>query len=120
MIYAVGIIYTILFVYYSKFQFADLRQEKKKKWKVFGFGMRALQFLGCYLMQKYPSSWQDYLLCGSFCILLWEWGINVIALNAPSILYVGTTGKLDIFFGKYKWMTMVILLIASIILKVIT
>ena len=120
MIYIVSILFTLAFIMYSKYQFADFKTNPYRKWKPYGMAMRALFFIGCFSCFHFGNSWQDYLLAGSINILLWEWGINVIALNAPSILYVGTTGKIDKAVGKYKWWAMAGLIIISIIIKIIT
>ena len=103
MIYAVSIIATMFFVIYSKWQFSDDKGETSGKWHGWGLAMRASTFVGAFIMQMFPSSWQDYLLAGALCCVAWEIGINVIAL-AVKWYYVGSTSKMDIKFRKYHWL----------------
>lgn len=119
MIYISSILFTLFFVYYSKYQFKDLRNERNIKWKSFGVGMRVLFFVACFLSQFFNSSWQDYLLAGSINIFLFEWLINVIALNAPSIFWKGYSSKIDNEIGQAKWIIMVALILASITIKIL-
>jgi hypothetical protein len=116
MIYLTSILFTLLFVYYSKYQFQDQRK-RNFEWKKFGASMRVLFFVSCFLVQFFQSDWKDYLLAGSINILLFEIGINVIALQMP-IFYNGTTGVLDKKLKSTKWYLMFVLLILSIILKI--
>jgi len=118
MIYLISCLFTIFFVFYSKYQFKDLKQVRNIQWKVWGVAMRVLLFLGCYAMQFFPSHWKDYLLAGSLNIALFEWGINVIALNAPSILWAGYSSKIDNALGKWKWYIMGIFILITILIKI--
>ena len=117
MIYAVSIIATILFVFYSKWQFSDDRGETSGRWHGWGLAMRASTFVGAFIMQMFPSSWQDYLLAGAICCIVWEIGINVIAL-AVKWYYVGSTSKLDIKFRKYHWFLYFGFLAIAILIKI--
>ena len=119
MIYITSILFTFAFIFYSKFQFEDFKHNTNRKWKVYGMAMRALFFAACYICSQFGNTWQDYLLAGSINILIWEMGINVIALN-EGLFHVGTTGKIDKKLDGYKWLAMLIFLIISIILKIIT
>lgn len=104
MIYAVSIISTLIFVFYSKWQFSDDKGENSGRWHPFGMAMRLATFIGGYLLQHYSiSTWQDYLLSGSICMVVWEIGINLIAL-AQKWNYIGGTAKTDIKFRKYHWL----------------
>lgn len=116
MIYIVSCLFTLLFVLYSKYQFKHALDRKTYEWKKFGASMRAVFFISCYLIQLFPASWKDYLLAGSINILLFEIGINVIALDMP-IFYNGTTGMLDKKLKSTKWYLMFGLLLLSIIIK---
>ena len=117
MIYAVSIISTILFVFYSKWQFSDDRGETSGRWHGWGLAMRASTFVGAFTMQYFSSTWQDYLLAGAICCLVWEIGINVVAL-AVKWYHVGTTSKMDIKFRKYHWILYFVLLGGAIIIKI--
>ena len=116
MIYITSIIFTLLFIFYSKYQFKHAIDRNTYDWKKYGASMRAFIFISCYLMQLFPASWRDYLLAGSINILLFEIGINVIALDMP-IFYNGTTGMLDKKLKSTKWYLMFGLLLLSIIIK---
>ena len=104
MIFVLSILSTFVFVVYSKWQFSDDRGDTSGKWHPWGAALRALLFVTAYIMQKFPASWQDYLLAGSICMLAWEIGINLIALIKVKWNYVGTTAKTDIKFRKYHWL----------------
>ncbi len=86
------------------------------KWHVYGFVMRALAVITPFMVQQFPADWQDYLLAGCINILLWELLINKIALNV-GWFHVGTTSKLDVTFGRLKWLIYTIPLIIALILK---
>lgn len=118
MIYPVSILATFFFVVYSKWQFSDDRGETSGKWHGWGLAMRASIFIGCFTMQKFPSSFEDYLLAGAICCVLWEIGINVIAL-AQKPLYIGGTSKMDIKFRKYHWLIYFGFLAISILIKIL-
>lgn len=119
MIYLLSILFTLCFVFYSKYQFQDLKNTRNTKWKTWGVLMRTLFFISTFLLQLFPNSWQDYLLAGSINILLFEIGINVIALNAP-VFWKGYSGKLDIYLGNKKWFLIFALILTSLIIKIIT
>ncbi len=117
VIYITSIIFTLLFIFYSKYQFKHAVDRKTYEWKKYGASMRVLFFVSCFLVQFFQSDWKDYLLAGSINILLFEIGINVIALQMP-VFYNGTTGMIDKKLGSTKWYLMFGLLILSIILKI--
>ena len=117
MIYIISIIFTLLFVIYSKWQFSDDRAETSGKWHGWGMAMRITFFIGCFLVQKFPASWQDYLLAGSISIIAWEIGINMIAL-LQKWYYVGATAEFDKKLGMKKWLLMGIVLIITILIKI--
>lgn len=119
MIYIISCLFTILFVYYSKYQFKDIKPLRNTTWKSYGVSMRILFFIGCFLCQLFNSTWQDYLLAGSINILLFEIGINLIALNTK-IFHIGTTSEFDKTLGKYKWYVMFTLLLITLNLKLWT
>lgn len=116
MIYVLSTLFTLAFVFYSKWQFSDDRGESQGKWHSSGMIMRMLAVASPFLCQLYPSEWQDYLLVGAINILLWELLINKIALN-QKWLHVGTTAKTDIFLGKKKWLVYAVILLVTIVIK---
>jgi len=119
MIYVLSILFTILFVYYSKYQFKDLKTIRNIQWKIYGVGMRVLFFVGCFLSQFINSHWQDYLLAGCINIFLFEIGINVIALNA-NMFWKGRSSVIDNEIGQYKWLIMSLLILFSLLIKIYT
>lgn len=114
MIYLLSILFTIAFVYYSKWQFVNGRSGK---WHTYGFLMRALAIVTPFVIQHFPSSWQDYLFAGTINILLWELLINKIALGVDWF-HVGTTSTLDKTFGKSKWIIYTIPAIVALVIKI--
>tara|TARA_R110000868_G_C10725915_1_gene751170 strand:+ start:248 stop:610 length:363 start_codon:yes stop_codon:yes gene_type:complete len=100
------VLFTLFFVYYSKYQFVN-----NKKWHKYGFLMRITVFL-LGIMQL---PWNQVAFVGVLLVILWEIGINKIALNKPWD-YIGSTAWTDIQYGKYKWHLMGIALIISTIM----
>ena len=114
MIYILSILFTVAFVYYSKWQFVNGRAGK---WHVYGFLMRALAIFTPFIVQYFSATWQDYLLAGTINILLWELLINKVALNVDWF-HTGTTSTLDKTLGKLKWIIYTIPLITACIIKI--
>lgn len=102
MIYLLSIIFTLLFIVYSKYQFEEVQGTSQGKWHTHGMLMRISAIVTPFIMQYIPATWQDYLLAGAINIILWEFGINKIALK-QKLLYIGSSSMLDIQLGKRKW-----------------
>lgn len=119
MIYLTSIAFTILFVYYSKWQFSEVRGESAGKWHPYGMLMRMLFFVGVFACHFFPMSWSDYLLAGAINIFLWEILINKIALGMD-LFYVGHTSKMDIALQKKKWFIYGGFCVISLIIKIWT
>lgn len=102
MIYLVSLAFTLSFIYYSKYQFEDDRGASQGKWHIYGMIMRILAVVSPFIMQLYPATWDDYLLAGIVNIIVWEAGINLIALR-KKWHYQGKTSYWDKFFGDYEW-----------------
>lgn len=117
MIYAVSIVFTLLFVFYSKWQFSSDRGETKGKWHGWGMAMRGSIPIGCFVVQHFPAVWQDYVLAVALSCIIWEIGINVIALGAKWY-YVGVTAKTDIKFRKYHWLIYFGFMTLAILIKI--
>lgn len=131
MIYLLSILFTLAFVYYSKFQLMDLRgysktKTRNTKWKPFGAALRILFFVSCYVVQQYfPASWQDYLLAGTINMFLFPLLLNWLAYNLDKGLwYTGSEisggGWIDKTFGKLQWFIFGGLIISSLIIKLLT
>ena len=118
MIYLLSILFTLTFVFYSKWQFSDDRGLSSGKWHSYGMIMRILSVVSPFLCQLYPEYWADYLLSGALNIVLWEVGINVIALN-KAWYHIGTTSDFDIKLGYKKWLFYFGFLVAAIIVRII-
>lgn len=117
MIYITSILFTLAFVFYSKYQFADDKVAiNSGKWHPFGMFMRGLFFVAIYINTLLPVVWEDFLLASSINILLFEMGINLIALN-QKLFYRGYTSKLDQKLGQTKWILMFAFLLITIIIK---
>ena len=115
MIYVLSVLFTTLFVYYTKHQLHDLWKKRNTKWKTFGWGMRVIFVVGCFLMQQFPATWQHYLLASILSIAWFDIGINLIALK-EKWHYVGTTSKWDRIVGKKKWWIYAILVLSSLVI----
>lgn len=117
MIYLISlsVLFTLSFVFYSKWQFIDGR---RGRWHFWGAIMRALPLIIAFLVQYLNVTWKDFLLAGSINIILWELLINKIALKT-NWLHIGTTSYLDLKLGKWKWLIYSIPLITSIIIKLL-
>jgi hypothetical protein len=115
VIYILSILFTIAFVYYSKWQFINGRAGK---WHTYGFLMRALAVVTPFIMQRYPAEWRDYLLAGTINILLWELLINKIALNVDWF-HIGRTSFLDKTLGKTKWWIYTISVITALLARLL-
>lgn len=113
MIYPLSILFTLIFVLYSKWQFSEVRGESEGKWHPYGMIMRWMLFLTPFVMQYFPNNWKDYLLAGAINIILWEFGINKLALN-KHLLY---KGKIDEKLGKKKWWIYFGFLLLTLIIK---
>ena len=113
LIYPISIALTLAWVYYSKWQFSDDRGDSQGKWHPWGAMARALPFGMAWL----HCVWQDVVLSGVICIILFEIGVNVIALFRQWS-WRGETSKMDIKFGKYKWVIMAVMLAAAICIKI--
>lgn len=109
MIYLITSLFTLAFVYYSKYQFINGRAGK---WHMYGATMRALMFTP-FLLPK--SAFPDIVLAGVINCILFDVGINLIALHKPWN-YTGTTSEWD-KLGQAKWYLYGALLILAIIYK---
>ena len=107
------------FVLYSKWQFSDDRGLSQGKWHPFGLCMRVTFFAALFTTQHYPSRIDDYILAGVINIILFEIGINIIALK-HSWKHVGTTSRFDRRLGKAKWWIYFGLLAGAIIFKILS
>lgn len=120
MIYLVTILFTLAFIFYSKFQFEDEKAGwtvAKSEWHPFGMAMRILFFVGLILSKYFPFDWWDLILCGVINIILFDIGINVIALHVKWN-YIGNTSEIDKKFGNAKWYIYAAILISSTIFKI--
>ncbi len=109
MIYLLSILFTIFFVYYSKYQFINGRAGE---WHIFGMLMRMTVFIPFFLPKQQLT---DIFLAGVINIILFDIGINLIALK-QKWNYTGTTSKFD-KLGKTKFVIYTIMLLVAIILK---
>lgn len=119
MIYIVSIIFTVVFVIYQKWQFIDDCGGVSGKWHKWGALLRVILFGGGYLLQKFPSTWQDYIFAASINILMWEILINIVALK-QHWWYNGSTASFDKILGQYKWIIMVLLIVICSLIKIFT
>ncbi len=108
-VYVITILYTLAFVFYSKYQFEDKKVDAKNKWHVFGLIMRLI----------FISSWQDIFFAAVISEILFEIGINVIALK-QKVFYVGGTSVWDKTLKIWKWVLLGTLIPLAIGFKIYT
>ena len=106
---------------YQKYQQADLisfhrNATRNTGWKSWANMMKVMFIGGCYLMQVFPSIWEDYLLSASIGALAFEFGMNKIALK-QEWFFNGASSKFDTL-GKWKWIALFAFLIISITVKI--
>lgn len=118
MIYINAILFTLAFVMYAKWQFVSDFGGVKGKWHVWGWIMRILFFTAIPLTRFHPAPYDDLFLAGCICIIVYEVGINVIALHQKAF-YNGSTSAIDKKFGKLKWIGYFALLLAAAVWKFI-
>lgn len=100
-----GLIYTlftICFVYYFKWQKVDDDGGASGKWHKWGMFMRILAALAIISEHFYKSNLYIFATICCAAELIYEIGINIIALHKKA-LYNGSTSAIDIKFGTYKW-----------------
>lgn len=112
MMYLLTILFTIAFIFYSKYQFQDKKVDAKNKWHPFGLIMRTI-----VLITFYTWPWPDILLSAIICEWIWELGINKIALK-ETWFYAGSTSATDVDLKRKKWGLMLLVLITAIYLKI--
>lgn len=120
MIYLVTILFTLSFIFYSKYQFEDEKAGwslAKSKWHPFGMSMRVLFFAALICSQFFPFDWWDLILAAVINVILIDVGINVIALHIKWN-YEGSTAKTDKLLGKTKWYIYAVTLLGAAILKI--
>lgn len=116
MIYLLSILFTILFLLYQRYQFRDMKYNRNTTWKTYGWFMKALVIVACYVMQYFTCTWQDCLLTGVISWILFELGYNKIVLKGANLFYVGQSSVQDNTLKKWKWVVMAASLILSIYL----
>lgn len=122
MVVIVSLVFTLLFVFYFKWQHKDklfgpnYYPQASKKWHLFGLLMRAAFFLGPLCAVYFKTTWQDVLLALSLSAPLYDIGINVFALNQPPF-YPGGTSALDKLLGGLKWILYLVLLGVALFFK---
>ncbi len=118
MIYFLSISFTVWFALYTKYQISDDRGYTQGKWHPYGLLIRWTFFAALYLIGRYPSPLEDYILAGTINILLWEISVNILALQ-QKWHHVGTTSNLDKWLGKKKWLVYFVLLAGAITFKIL-
>lgn len=123
MLYLLYTLFTLIFIYYQKYQFMDSNKvdvlKAKKMWHILGLCLRLFVVLIILAISIFNIKiiWQDILLLGVINALVWEIGINKIALNTDWF-HIGTTSSIDKALGKYKWKILLTSLIVSIVIKI--
>lgn len=121
MIYVLTILFTLALVMYQRDQQQDLlswerKHERNTGWKSWANVMKVIAFVMYELGKHFPATWQDYLLAGSICILLFELATNKIGLNRE-LFFIGASSKTE-KLKKWKWYLSFALLIISITIKI--
>lgn len=116
MIFLLSILFTVLFVYYTKYQ---LKNPKTGKWHTKGFLMR-----GCFFLAfLFPATYLDIFGALILSAITFDIGINLIALDSSKRkipwYYTGQESWIDRNIGQAKWYIYGILLATFITLKFI-
>lgn len=121
LFYLYNILFTFLFVMYTKYQFIDEKlgfAHSKGGWHKYGLAMRVFAYIAPFVgfFTIPATNWKDWLLCAAMLWPFWDIGINKFALGMPA-LYNGSTSTMDKKFKGIKWIAYAIFLIAAIIFK---
>lgn len=111
------VLFTIAFVYYFKWQKIDDDGGVSGKWHRYGAFMRLFVAIGIVSEHFFPSNLYLLAIVLCACQLIYEIGINVIALHQKPF-YNGTTSVLDETLGKVKWYIYFGALLISIVGKI--
>lgn len=101
ILYIYTILHVTLLALYQRYQFNDTKEHNNDKWKAVRIALDCLTYGVMYLVQFYPFTWQDLLLCSGIYWLLFEVLTNVISLSTDWF-FVGTTSKVDALWAN-KW-----------------
>lgn len=122
LIYLLTITSTVLFVFYSKYQFLDFRRiGKLGRWHTYGALMRMMVILTPYILLQITDlkhAWKDFLLAGVINLIIWDILLNLIAIKT-SAFYNGEYSEIDIKLGNIKWIILFVLLITAILIRVL-
>lgn len=122
LIYLTSILFTIAFVFYTKYQFEDMHTtwaSAQRKWHPFGGFMRVLFFVGLAVEHFYPSTIWDLILAGVINIILWDILVNVIDLHMKWN-YEGSTAATDKKLGRIKWYVYAGMLVSAAVAKILS
>jgi len=115
MVYILSILFTGAFVFYQKYQFKDLRNQRNTKWKTWANVMKGLFFLSFLVPHK--TTWQDVNLAISISALQFEFMYNKVVLKVDWFFY-GNSSLFD-KLKNWKWVVLFLSLILSLITKFI-
>ena len=112
-IYPYLFIYVILWAFFHKYQFLDLRLYRNIVWKKWRVIISVFTLVPFFLPEPHLT---DLLLSCSLNWLTFELAVNKISLNKP-LLYVGIDGKLESIKNK-KWLLILATILLSLIIKI--
>lgn len=116
MIYALTALFVLAFVFYQKYQKADLilfaqKGQRNTKWKLWANVLK-----GCFLGLLFLLiPWQNVLIVTATIALVFELLTNKIGLQ-QSWFFVGSSSQFD-KLGKRKWWLMFSFLLVTIFIK---
>jgi hypothetical protein len=116
--YIYPILFSLLFGYYNGWQWTDEQdgvydpKKAKPRWKAASIAIRVLSVLAA---PGFAYAGLDIVhLAAGVAISLPVFDITINITRGVPVFYLGTTSKTDTF-GKWKWITYAILIVATLI-----
>lgn len=121
LFYLYNIVFTFLFVMYTKYQFIDEKlgfAHSKGLWHKYRLAMQVMAYIGPFIgfFVIPDTNYKDWLLCAAILWPFWDIGINILALGMPAF-YDGSTSSMDKKLKGIKWFAYAVILIVAIVIK---
>ena len=120
MIYLLSFSFAACMVMYSKYQFEEQQGKSVGKWHGWGMVMRLLIFVIMAYCCHFTPTFKDVLLSATLSWLLWDIGINTIALRMP-LFYSSNAHRwsIDRALRKVKWYLYLAAIIGAVLFRVL-
>lgn len=120
--YLYPILFSLIFGYYNGWQWTDEQdgvydpKKAKKRWKAASAALRGLAVIAPVVFFCFPPDFKHFVIAVAISRPLFDITINLT--KGMPLFYLGTTSEFDLL-GKLKWLTDLIIILLSIILKFI-